>query len=166
MNIVFFNAPLGTNKISFLVTEKTVDALKKEEIIPKTSATLIKKYNKNLSEQDQAVLTHIDKVVFDDYTKPTKVIFDLDLIRMFFLDIYRAARADIFSTLDTLQLRAITSGKSELVKEIEADKEILRNLPDVVFSKIEKLDCFFKINKIIPNELLVDYNEKYRSRLK
>ena len=166
MNIIFFNAPLGTNKISFLITEKTIDALKKEGIIPKTSATLIKKYDENLSDQDRAVLTHVDKVVFDDYTKPTKIEFDLDLIRMFFLDIYRAARTSTFETLDTLQLRAITSSKLDLVKEIEADKEILRNLLDAVSSKIEKLDCFFKINKIIPNELLVDYDEKYRSRLK
>jgi len=96
MNIIFFNAPLGTNKISFLITEKTIDALKKEGIIPKTSATLIKKYDENLSDQDRAVLTHVDKVVFDDYTKPTKIEFDLDLIRMFFLDIYRAARTSTF----------------------------------------------------------------------
>jgi hypothetical protein len=166
MNIVFFNAPLGTNKISFLITEKTVDALKKEGIIPKTSATLIKKYKENPSDMDRAILTHIDKVLFDNYETPTKVEFDLDLIRMFFLDIYRSARMDAFATLDTLQLRAITSGNSDLAKEIEADKVILRNLPDVVSNKIEKLDCFFKINKVIPNELLVDYKEKYGSRFK
>ena len=161
MNIVFFNSPLGTKKIRFLVTDKSVDYLKKEGIIPKTSSTLIKKYQEKLSDIDRAFLTHIDKAIFDDYQNPTTLQFDLDLIRLFFVEVYRAAREDVFTTLDSLQLRAISAGNENMRKEIEADKISLRNLPDVVLNKIEKLDNIFEINKLIPNELLVDYKEKY-----
>jgi hypothetical protein len=166
MNIVFFNSPLGTSKLSFMITSKTVDDLKKEGTIPKESVTLLKKYQENMSDMDKAILVHIDKTLFDNYKKPTEVVFDLDLVRMFFLEMYRSVRGDILKDLDSLQIRALAKGMTDVVSEIEIDKNALRNLPNVVMDKIKNLDCFFKINKVIPQELLVDYIEKYGYRLK
>lgn len=166
MNIVFFNNPIGTNKISFIVTDRTVNSLKRSGIIPKNSVTLIKEYNEQMDQSEKAILVHIDKTMFDNYENPTKVVFDLDLVRMFFLDVYRFAREEVFKTLDTFQLRAIIHGNTDVLAKIEEDKIALRNMPDDVFKKIEGLDCFFKINKVIPDILLVDYNAKYEYMLK
>lgn len=166
MNIIFFNSSIGTNKLSFLISDKKPDALVKEGIIPKEAAILVKKYSQNLSDADKAFLAHIDKTVFDDYKKPTKVLFDMDLVRMFFLDMYRSVRSEKLSDLDALQLRALTKGMSDVVSDIEKDKTLLRDLPKTVMNKIAGLDCFYKVNKEIPQEILIDYNEKYGYRLK
>jgi hypothetical protein len=63
-------------------------------------------------------------------------------------------------------MRAMLSGKQDVVKQIENDKQILRNLPAEVQYKLKDLDCFFKVNKVVPRELLVDYKEKYEYLLK
>jgi hypothetical protein len=166
MNIVFFNNPVGTKKINFLVTEKSAANLKREGIIPKKSAVLVKEYNENMSDKERAFLAHIDKVEFDNYENPTVVAFDLDLIRMFFIDIYRGVREETFKTLDSLQVRAMMANKPEIAASIEEDKRILRDMPDTVMKEIEKLDCFFKINQVVPKNILVDYKEKYGYMLK
>lgn len=166
MNIIFFNSPIGTNKIRFTISDKKLDFLIKEGVIPKESATLIKKYSDNLSDMDRAFLAHIDKVVFDDYKKPTKVMFDMDLVKMFFLELYRTARMEKLTELDGLQLRALTKGMTDVVTEIEKDKIALRDMPKTIMSKIADLDCFYKVNKVLPQELMIDYNEKYGYRLK
>jgi hypothetical protein len=166
MNIIFFNNPVGTKKINFLVTEDSVDDLKNEGIIPKKSAVLVKKYQEDMNDKERAILVHIDKVEFDDYKNPTDVIFDLDLVRMFFIEVYRSVRKETFKTLDSLQIRAIVSGKHEIVESIEQDKKILRDMPNTVIKDIENLDCFFKINQVIPKNILIDYGEKYGYLLK
>ena len=111
-----------------------------------------------------ALLVHVDKLVFDDYDKPRKIEFDLDLVQLFFLEIFKGARADIFKDLDSLQLRAMMASKTDIMALIESDKEKLRNLPD----NLDYSDCktFFDISAILPEELLVDYNEKYGYMLK
>jgi hypothetical protein len=166
MNIVFFNNPIGTKKINFLVTEETVSKLKEDGIIPKRSAVLVKEYKEDMDDKERAFLVHIDKVEFDNYKKPTEVLFDLDLVRMFFVDIYRSVREESFKTLDSLQLRAIAANKLGVAASIEEDKQILRNMPDDVMKQISELDCFFKINQVIPKNILVDYREKYGYLLK
>lgn len=166
MNIIFFNNPIGTNKINFTVTDKTVDSLKDDGVIPKNSVTLTKKYCEQMDQSEKAILVHIDKTMFDNYANPTRVIFDLDLVKMFFLDVYRLAREEAFKTLDILQLRAMIDGNKDILAKIEQDKIALRNMPDDVIRKTEGLDCFLKINKVIPEILLVDYNSKYECILK
>jgi hypothetical protein len=166
MNIIFFNNPVGTKKLNFVISNKSIQLLKKETVIPMDSATLVKPYNKDMSDNEKAILVHINKTEFDNYNNPTAVIFDMDLIKMFFLDIYRSARSEIFSILDILQMRAMLSGKQDIVKQIEIDKQILRDLPTEAQYKLKDLDCFFKVNKAVPRELLVDYKEKYEYLLK
>jgi hypothetical protein len=166
MNIVYFNNPLGTEKINFTITDLDVATLKKNNIIPKKSATLVKQYNEKMTDTAKSILVHIDKVVFDDYTNPTRVSFDMDLIKMFFLDIHRQARDAKLQILDRVQMRAMIKNDVDLISDIENDKNKLRNLPDVVAEQFINQNNFFKINKIIPNELLIDYESKYNYRLK
>jgi hypothetical protein len=166
MHIVFFNNPIGTQKLNFVTTDKSVTELKNEGIVPKKSITLVKKYNPKMDFKEKALLVHIDKTVFDNYQTPTKVIFDLDLIKMFFIDFYRSAREDIFKKLDALQFRAMISGKQDVVSLIENDKIALRKMPADVSKRISSLTDFFEINKIIPDILLIDYDSKYSYMLK
>lgn len=164
MNIVFFNNPVGTKKVCFTVSDESVTKLKQVGVIPANAVTLIKKYPADLAPQDQAILTHIDKVVFDNYTKPTNVTLDLDLIKLFFIDMFRDMRKDAFAVLDRMQVQAMVTGKTDVAKLIENDKLALRNIPSTL--DYSKCKTFFDVNKVIPPEITVDYQEKYGYMLK
>lgn len=164
MNTVFFNNPVGTKKVCFTTSNESVAKLKQMGVIPEKAVTLIKQYPKDLTPHDQAILTHIDKTEFDNYTNPTDVVFDLDLIKLFFVDVFRDMRQDAFEVLDRMQLQAMVTGKTDVAKLIENDKVALRNIP----STLDYFACktFFDVNKIIPPEITVDYEEKYGYMLK
>lgn len=164
MNTVFFNNPVGTKKVCFTASNVSVAKLKQAGVIPQNAVTLVKQYPKDLTPHDQAILTHIDKTEFDNYTNPTDVVFDLDLIKLFFVDVFRDMRQDAFEVLDRMQLQAMVTGKTDVAKLIENDKVALRNIP----STLDYSACktFFDVNKIIPPEITVDYEEKYGYMLK
>jgi hypothetical protein len=63
-----------------------------------------------------------------------------------------------------MQMQAIVTGKNDVAKLIENDKIALRNIP----STLDYSECqtFFDVNKIIPPEITVDYQEKYGYMLK
>lgn len=164
MNIVFFNNPVGTKKINFTVSNESVAKLKQNSVIPEKAVTLIKQYPEDLAPHDQAILTHIDKTEFDNYTKPTDVVFDLDLIKLFFINVFRDMRQDSFAVLDRMQLQAMVTGKTDVAKLIENDKVALRNIPNTLDYSACK--TFFDVNKVIPPEITVDYEEKYGYMLK
>jgi|LakMenEpi03Aug12_release.lakeMendotaPanAssembly.Ray.scaffolds.fasta_scaffold753640_2 hypothetical protein len=164
MNIVFFNNPVGTKKICFTASNESVAKLKQIGVIPEKAATLVKQYPDNLSDNEKAILTHIDKAVFDNYTKPTAVELDLDLIKLFFIDVFRDMRQDAFSVLDRMQIQAMVTGKTEVAKLIENDKLALRNIPSTL--DYSKCKTFFDVNKVIPPEITVNYEEKYGYMLK
>jgi hypothetical protein len=159
MNIVFFNNPVGTKKICFTASDQPVAKLKQLGVIPENAATLVKQYPTELTAHDQAILTHIDKAVFDNYTKPTNVELDLDLIKLFFINVFRDMRQDAFTILDRMQMQAMVTGKTEVARLIENDKLALRNIPSTL--DYSKCKTFFDVNKVIPPEITVDYEEKY-----
>jgi hypothetical protein len=164
MNIVFFNNPVGTKKICFTASDESVAKLKQIGLIPENAVTLVKQYSDDIAPHDQVFLTHIDKVMFDNYTQPTEVVLDLELIKLFFIDVFRDMRQDAFAVLDYMQLQAIVTGKNDVAKLIENDKLALRNIP----STLDYSECqtFFDVNKVIPPEITVDYQEKYGYMLK
>jgi hypothetical protein len=164
MNIVFFNNPVGTKKICFTTSDESVAKLKQIGVIPKKAVTLVKQYSDNPSPSERAILTHIDKAVFDNYTKPTDVVLDLELIKLFFINVFRDMRQDSFSVLDRMQLQAMVTGKTDVAKLIENDKLALRNIPSTL--DYSKCTTFFDVNKVIPPEITVDYEEKYGYMLK
>lgn len=158
--IVFYNYPTNTDKICFTITEKSVNDLVEENVIPKDSKYVIEDFDENnKSTEYLAKLSHVDKLVFDDYVNPTKVEFDFDLLGFYFVQIYREIRSNVFVILDNLQIRALIKNKNDVVSLIEEDKQKLRDMPDNLnYSKCSKVSDVFRI---VPEELLIDYKEKY-----
>ena len=162
MNIVYFNTPVGTNKVAFTITDKTVDVLKAEGVIPNGSRTLVKPHNENMKAEESAKHIHIDKCVFDNQDNPTDIVFDLDLLKAYFLNLYKQIRANAFKVLDGYQTRALASNNSALVAEIEADKQALRDMPQSL--DYSNAHTGLDVAKTYPQSLLVDYAEKYKSK--
>jgi hypothetical protein len=144
------------------VSDQSVASLKYNGIIHSSTVTLMAPYNEHPNAEELFKLIHIDKMVFDDYINPTAVIPDLDLVIDYFLNEYRAVRKNAFVLLDSLQLRALVSNKMDIVNDIEADKLILRNLPDELdySNAITAVD----VVNVLPLPLMIDYAEKYKSR--
>jgi hypothetical protein len=167
MNIFFYEVFPTAGKLAFTVSEKTESFLRKEGIIPSKSKTVIRKYDEfSKTLEGKAILAHIDKVKFDDEKNPTNVILDLELLCMFIIDIYRELRKEQFDILDSLQMRALLKNKTDIVNQIEIDKELLRNLPDTLSLKYSNFNTVSDIVNFIPRALGVDYNSKYEYKLK
>lgn len=162
MNIVYFNTPVGTTKVAFTITDKSVHELKAEGVIPNGSQTLVKPYNENMKAEESAKHTHIDKVVFDNQDNPTDIVFDLDLLKSYFLNLYKQVRSNAFKILDGYQTRALVANNSALVAEIEADKQALRDMPNSL--DYSNAHTGLDVAKTYPAALLVDYEEKYKSK--
>jgi len=164
MNIVFYTYPENTSKVAFTITDQSVDQLKQQGVIPGSSATLTKPYDEHIKSEEYAMLVHIDKVSFDNKTTPTKLIFDLEMLSMFYLNEYRQIRENVFKILDMYQLRAMVESKKEILDEIQIDKQILRDMPDNLDFSLAKSAS--EVLRVIPTSLTIDYEEKYRSKFK
>ena len=161
-NIVYFNKDKHTNKLSSIVTDQSVEQLKSNGIINPDAATLIKPFVEDCREEDSlafAKQVHVDKLVFDDPSNPTDVVFDLELVKMYYINIFRQMRTSSLEILDRYQMRALTLGYSDLLKDIENDKQSLRDLPENL--EYDDVSDIFDISKIYPQSLLVNYEEKY-----
>lgn len=161
--IIFFNSDVDSEKLSSIVTDKSVEELKSEGIIPTESSTLIKNYD----ETDVKLMYdiyHVDYLMFNNSGSPTELVLNKEIFSIFVIQNYKARRSEIFESLDSLQNRALASGKTEIVSEIEADKIILRNMPLTVdFSNHITVQDYYSGG---PIELTVDYEAKYESKLK
>ena len=162
MNVVYFNKPVGTNKVAYTITDKTVEELKQEGVIEAEATTLVKPHNENMKAEDYAKHVHIDKVVFDDATNPTDIVFDLELLQSYYLGIFKQLRGHALKMLDAFQTRALVANKTDLVAEIEADKQALRDMPD----SLDYTACTTAVDvaRTYPQSLMIDYEEKYTAR--
>lgn len=162
MNVVYFNSPVGTNKVVYTVTDRTVDELKQEGVIEASATTLVKPYNEDMKAEEFAKHVHIDKVVFDDEDNPTDIVFDLELLQAYYLDIYKQLRGHALTMLDGFQTRALATNNTTLVADIEADKQALRDMPD----DLDYSDCTtaVDVSRAYPQALMIDYEEKYSAR--
>lgn len=161
-NIVFFNKDKHTNKLSSIVTDQSVDQLKSNGIINTDATTLVKPFVEDCREEDAltfAKQVHVDKLVFNDLINPTDVIFDLELVKMYYINIFRQMRTSSLEILDRYQMRALTLGYNDLLKDIENDKQLLRDLPESL--EYDDASDIFDISKVYPQSLLVNYEEKY-----
>ena len=161
--IIFFTPIVETGKLATIITDKSVDELKQENIIPINSKFVIKDYNEN-NLDELAVVYHSEYFKFNDDVNPTDIILNTDILKIAALEDYRTKRSEIFSVLDSLQTRALLSGNTSVASQIEADKTLLRNLPSVIdFSSNVTLRDFYRNP---PAELFIDYKAKYESKLK
>jgi hypothetical protein len=166
MNTIFYEIQPGINRLAFTVSNKTVKQLKDSSIIPATSKTVVYKESDPFLEtfEGKAIRAHVDKTKFDNPDAPKKVIVDLELMSMFFLEIFKEIRIDALNKLDSLQMRAMVRSKHDVVTEIEADKQVLRDLPKTIdFSNVKDTNDI--IGKM-PKSLMVDYDAKYGFKLK
>lgn len=158
MRVVFFNKPVGTQKVCFTATKMSCEALKEMGVIPHNSAVLARSIDLNNAEE-RAMLAHVDKIEFDSYEKPSRVRFDMDLVKLWWADVYREAREPLLEQLDKLQMRALVKGDTATIASMEADKQLLRDAPDLLAAP--EIDSFVAAAGVEPPCLFVDYKEKY-----
>ena len=163
MNNIFFNRTIGTPKLGFVNTDQTVEELIAEGVIPTGAATLTKAVPTNSDTENLAMLTHVDKLTFDNMDNPTALVWDMSLVDLWWKDVYRSCRTELLTTLDSLQTRAMAKGLTSVVADMEVDKETLRNMPSSV--DYSTATTFTETLATGPNALFVDYTEKYRTAL-
>lgn len=161
MSIIFFNCPVDTPKVQFVNTDKTVAQLVKAGVIPEGAATLKTTFPN--TPDGLAKLAHVDKLTFDNMERPTEVVWDMDLVDLFWKEVYRECRKELMATLDVLQQRALVKGLTGVVSDIEDDKQKLRDLTDSV--DYSQYDNFEATDNHYPQEMFIDYESKYADRL-
>ncbi len=161
--IIFFTPVVETGKLATIISEKSVSELKDEGIIPVASSTLIKDYDITDNEFMYNVY-HVDFFRFDNPENPTNLIFNKEMFCIFYIENFRQKRNELFVNLDLMQNRALITNKLDVVAEIEADKQILRDMPDNFdfSSKVVAQDFYLNL----PLEVFVDYKAKYEPKLK
>lgn len=161
---IYWNQPIGSERVVFMVTEKSLDQVKAEGIIPEEAAVLITDHKEpgEMKAEEYAKHVHIDKVKFDNYDNPSALVFDMDLLKMHYLNLYKQIRSNAFQVLDSLQTRAMAQKNEGLINEIENDKQALRDMPeDLDYSQCKTA---VDISRVYPQALMVDYEEKYSTR--
>lgn len=133
MKTIFFNNPVGTEKVQFTVSNDSVEKLKATGIIPKDSKTVSYPMINEDSPREMKYLTAFpDRCTFDNMENPTEVVIDIELINSFWLSETKAARLECLEVLDKLQMRALLSNRQDIVSQIEEDKQMLRDLPEKI----------------------------------
>ena len=159
--VIFFNSDVTKKNLASIVTDKTVDELISDGIIPEGASTVIK----NFDETDVKLMYdiyHVDYLIFNNNV--TDVVLNKEMFDTYVIENYKAKRRELFQVLDLLQTRALISGKTELVAEIEADKIILRDMPmNVDFSNNSIVQDYYAQS---PLEIVIDYAAKYESKLR
>jgi len=161
MKTIFYNHPIGTPKVCFTVSDKSVTELKKEGVIPKKSVSVSYDFiDENSSEELRTLTSFPDRCEFDDIKKPTKVVIDIELIHSFVLTEIKEARNMCLTDLDRVQVRYMAMGDAKTVASIESDKQNLRDLPDTLdFSKAQTYSESMLVGNI--PALTADYKVKY-----
>lgn len=115
----------------------------------------------NFKTEDFLRLQMIEYLKLDFETN--EILIDSEKLRVGYLDLIKKLRADIFYKLDLYAVRAVSLGKTDVAKEVEHDKQLLRDIPTSFnFLVISTLKDFISI---LPIELLIDYDDKYKSKL-
>lgn len=165
--IVFYTNPIDPNKLALVITQdgETAKDLIEKGIIGKKDKFVEQDFNIS-AESDLEHLIGIyfgaEMLRFDDPKKPKDVVIEYEALHKFFLDKIRFLRTKAFEVLDRLGVRAISLSKFDVAKDIEADKEVLRNLPSTV--NIYNIKTMTDTLTLVPAELVVDYEEKYKGR--
>ena len=159
--IVYFTPVPSTGKLSTIITDKPVSELISLGIVPSDSNTVVEDFLPDDLEQT-ANLYHIELFKFN--SAGTEVLLNKPIAEISILEDIRVKRSDLLAILDSLQTRALISGKTELVSEIEADKIKLRDITLTV--SLEGRETLKEIWKTTPIELFVDYKAKYEPKFK
>jgi hypothetical protein len=160
MRIVFFNIDEKTEKLAYVNTNDPISKLIENDIITKGSAYLeITMNENNLSNEEKLMLNSPEKLIFDDYKKPSKVIFDMDIYIADKLSEIREIKNLILKFLDGVQIRALAENRLDINLQINKDKQVLRDLTDNI--DLSKIKSPIKIIEYMPECFRINYKLKY-----
>lgn len=163
MKTIFFNYPVGSPKIAVITTDKHVSQLMGDEVIPKNAGYVEHDLiDENSNRNQLAMVGMVDHLKFDNVERPTRVLWDMDLIEVYINGLIRNQRGIAFGVLDTLAMRALTKGLTEVVAEIEADKQTLRDMPDTL--DLSGATDYWTAYEAVPNAF-IDFDAKYNPKL-
>jgi hypothetical protein len=163
MKTIFFNYPLDTPKVAVISTNQKVSKLVADGIIPKGAGYIEKDYiDENSSREDWSMAGMPEYLKFNNVKKPSRVEWDMELVQVYILGLIRNQRGMALNMLDTLAMRALTKGLTDVVAEIEADKDILRNLPNTV--DLSRATDYWTAYEAVP-DAFIDFDAKYNPKL-
>lgn len=161
--IIFFTPIPDTGKLATVVSDKQPKDLIKDGIIPSNSKFVIETLDSSNWDQ-QAAIYHIEYMKFDNPTNPQRIVLNKDMLAVALIEDIRGRRVEQLEVLDGLQFRASVMGLADLVDEIEADKEVLRNLPSTI--DFIGRDTVRDMYDVSPVEIFINYSEKYGPKFK
>lgn len=162
MKKIYYYIDPNDGKLLSIISEQSWSEVKQTIGLDKKIRCIEKSFDlENFSTEDFLTMQMIEYLKLD-FDK-NEILVDADKLRVGYLELIKKLRADIFAKLDLYAIRAISSGKTEVAKDIEQDKQLLRDLPTKFnFLVIYRLKDFISI---LPSELLIDYDDKYKARL-
>lgn len=158
---VFFQREKGAKPLSVVLTHEDPEGLV-GKVIPEDCKYLAIDFE-NPSEEDRIKFSHVDKVLFDNYNNPTKLVLNSEAFSEAIVGKVRGIRASLLTKLDNLQTRALVRGKTELVQEIEKDKQYLRDCTTLLKSR--KFSKVIELRKNLDPALTTDYEAKYGKKI-
>jgi hypothetical protein len=161
--LIYFTPIPETGKLSSIITEKNIKELIDIGIVPKHSKFLITDLDPKNDDQ-AADLYHINYMKFDDEDNPKSVVPDIEMLKIAVLEDIRTRRSDLLLELDMLQFRSSLKGLTDIVNEIECDKDVLRSIPNTL--DFSGRNTVRKIYSVCPPELFINYTAKYESKIK
>ena len=159
MRHVFFQ--LGnTNDIAYAAVDD-VASLYAGVITPETPKLV---YNDSqVNEEISAASEFVQLMTFDDFRAPQNLIVKREAAEEFFIDAIRNVRDEILIYLDSVQLRALSSGKQAAIAAIEEDKVRLRDITKHL--SFQNCNTIVDYLRIRPGVLLENYTTKYKPLL-
>lgn len=153
MTVFYFTHPVYPERVAKIITDLSVRELVKNGVFEKQTQYLT-------IEPDQILDCDLDGKLFDFYEfdmlyNPTSIVINLDRVRVYRTEQLRFLRNNTLSLLDNFMVRAIGSNNLEALGLIEADKEVLRNLPDRF--GLSELDSAKGIMDFVPEGLKIEY---------
>ena len=166
MRIVYYTLIPGQKPIGAINTEESVEELRHKGVIEKGTKALVVEFdvdNPTPADEEQAALFyHVQYCQFDNYRQPTRVVADLELMQFKLLDDLRTQRAKLLDMLDRVQLRAIAEQRQDVVDEVNADKQALRDVTETL--RVENPTSISQFYNRDYGPLRIDYDAKYRAR--
>lgn len=168
MQIVFFQNPEDPQKLASLIINdgETVQKYVDAGVIGRTTKYVVRPYAFTETADLEQMVMHtvgLDMLEFNDASNPTNVVVNVDALRAKYVDKLRYMRNSCMDKLDILQMRAIATKNDDVLAEVEADKQALRDITSSV--DLSKISTITDALHLIPPQLLIDYDEKYRGRL-
>jgi hypothetical protein len=163
--IIYFPNPINSDKLASIITDKDISEIITDGIFDKKTKYLEVEYDTQSTDLEYLLsLVHLDFLKFDNKKKPTDIVLDEDAIQSYYIEKIRKYRVKKLEQLDQIQLRAWALDNKEIAKEVEVDKDALRNITETV--NVKNIKTLKDFEFLIPGELLVNYNDKYKDRFK